>query len=87
MTGRGGSASEPRNARGLMMLPQYIGHELRSLGAKAIEALNLGAKAGDFYHDTGEGGFSPYHRVHGGDGRFGNWAAVISVAATMRVVS
>lgn len=38
-----------------------------SLGAKAIEALNLGAKAGDFYHDTGEGGFSPYHRVHGGD--------------------
>lgn len=54
-----------------------------SLGAKAIEALNLGAKAGDFYHDTGEGGFSPYHRVHGGDVS-GNWAAAISVAATMR---
>ncbi|PZQ24110.1 MAG: FMN-binding glutamate synthase family protein [Sphingopyxis macrogoltabida] len=38
-----------------------------SLGAKAIEALNLGAKLGHFYHDTGEGGFSPYHRIHGGD--------------------
>lgn len=38
-----------------------------SLGARAIEALNLGAKQGDFYHDTGEGGFSPYHRIHGGD--------------------
>lgn len=38
-----------------------------SLGAKAIEALNLGAKLGEFYHDTGEGGLSPYHRLHGGD--------------------
>ena len=38
-----------------------------SLGARAIEALNLGAKAGGFYHDTGEGGYSPYHRTHGGD--------------------
>ncbi|WOF45671.1 FMN-binding glutamate synthase family protein (plasmid) [Sphingopyxis indica] len=38
-----------------------------ALGARAIEALNLGAKAGGFYHDTGEGGFSPYHRAHGGD--------------------
>lgn len=38
-----------------------------SLGRNAIEALNLGAKTGGFYHDTGEGGFSPYHRIHGGD--------------------
>jgi glutamate synthase domain-containing protein 2 len=38
-----------------------------SLGAKAIEALNLGAKTGGFYHDTGEGGLSPYHEKHGGD--------------------
>ena len=38
-----------------------------SLGANAIAALNLGAKMGDFYHDTGEGGLSPYHRLHGGD--------------------
>ncbi|HEX7873573.1 MAG TPA: FMN-binding glutamate synthase family protein [Sphingobium sp.] len=38
-----------------------------SLGANAIEALNLGAKIGGFYHDTGEGGLSPYHLKHGGD--------------------
>ena len=38
-----------------------------SLSAKAIEALNKGAKLGDFYHDTGEGGISPYHLKHGGD--------------------
>ncbi|TCT03936.1 FMN-binding glutamate synthase family protein [Aquabacter spiritensis] len=38
-----------------------------SLGRNAIEALNLGARKGGFYHDTGEGGLSPYHRIHGGD--------------------
>jgi len=38
-----------------------------SLSANAIEALNLGAKMGGFYHDTGEGGFSPYHARYGGD--------------------
>ena len=38
-----------------------------SLGGKAIEALNLGAKKGGFYHDTGEGSFSKYHAKHGGD--------------------
>src|SRR5690554_858501 len=38
-----------------------------SLSAKAIETLNLGAFKGGFYHDTGEGGFSPYHAKHGGD--------------------
>jgi glutamate synthase domain-containing protein 2 len=38
-----------------------------ALGAKAILALNLGARLGGFAHDTGEGGFSPYHRQHGGD--------------------
>lgn len=38
-----------------------------SLSAKAIEALNLGAARGGFYHDTGEGSISPYHRKHGGD--------------------
>ncbi|MEM6627189.1 MAG: FMN-binding glutamate synthase family protein [Pseudomonadota bacterium] len=37
-----------------------------SLGAKAIEALNKGAAAGGFYHDTGEGAVSRHHR-HGGD--------------------
>jgi len=38
-----------------------------SLSAKAVEALNLGAKMGDFAHDTGEGSISKYHRAHGGD--------------------
>ncbi|MGH8073428.1 MAG: FMN-binding glutamate synthase family protein [Lysobacter sp.] len=38
-----------------------------SLSANAIRALNKGAKAGNFYHDTGEGSISPYHREHGGD--------------------
>lgn len=38
-----------------------------ALGARAIEALNRGAAAGNFYHDTGEGGVSRYHRAGGGD--------------------
>lgn len=38
-----------------------------SLGAHAIEALNRGAAMGGFYHDTGEGGVSKYHRAGGGD--------------------
>ena len=38
-----------------------------SLSANAIRALNLGAKRGNFYHDTGEGAISAYHREHGGD--------------------
>ena len=38
-----------------------------ALSANAIRALNKGAKAGSFAHDTGEGGLSPYHRENGGD--------------------
>jgi glutamate synthase domain-containing protein 2 len=38
-----------------------------SLGASAIRALNKGAKMGGFAHDTGEGGYSRYHREFGGD--------------------
>ena len=38
-----------------------------SLSANAVRALNGGAKLGGFYHDTGEGGYSPYHREGGGD--------------------
>jgi glutamate synthase domain-containing protein 2 len=38
-----------------------------SLGAKAIESLNRGAAKGGFFHDTGEGGVSRYHKVGGGD--------------------
>ena len=38
-----------------------------ALSANAVRALNKGAKIGGFAHDTGEGGFSPYHQEHGGD--------------------
>ena len=38
-----------------------------ALSANAIRALNKGAKLGGFAHDTGEGGFSPYHQENGGD--------------------
>lgn len=38
-----------------------------SLGAHAIEALNRGAAKGGFFHDTGEGGVSRYHKAGGGD--------------------
>jgi glutamate synthase domain-containing protein 2 len=37
------------------------------LSANAIRALNAGAKRGGFYHDTGEGSISAYHRENGGD--------------------
>jgi glutamate synthase domain-containing protein 2 len=38
-----------------------------ALGGRAIEALNLGARMAECYHDTGEGSMSPYHLRHGGD--------------------
>ncbi len=38
-----------------------------ALSPNAIRALNRGAKLGNFYHDTGEGSISPYHREMGGD--------------------
>lgn len=38
-----------------------------SLSKNAILALNEGAKMGGFYHNTGEGGLSPYHLEKGGD--------------------
>jgi len=38
-----------------------------ALSANAVLALNKGAKQGGFFHDTGEGGVSPYHRAFGGD--------------------
>ncbi len=37
-----------------------------SLSKNAVMALNQGAKMGGFYHNTGEGGVSPYHLM-GGD--------------------
>ena len=38
-----------------------------SLSSNAVLALNGGAKLGGFYHNTGEGGLSPYHLEPGGD--------------------
>lgn len=38
-----------------------------SLSSNAILALNLGAREGRFFHDTGEGGISRHHTHHGGD--------------------
>jgi glutamate synthase domain-containing protein 2 len=38
-----------------------------SLSKNAIMALNAGAKIGNFAHNTGEGGLSPYHLQPGGD--------------------
>ena len=38
-----------------------------ALSPNAIRALNIGARKGHFAHDTGEGGYSPYHRENGGD--------------------
>lgn len=37
-----------------------------SLSAKAVESLNKGVQLAGAYHNTGEGGLSPYH-CHGGD--------------------
>ena len=38
-----------------------------ALSANAVRSLNKGAQMGGFFHDTGEGGVSPYHREFGGD--------------------
>jgi glutamate synthase domain-containing protein 2 len=38
-----------------------------SLSKNAVLALNAGARAGGFAHNTGEGGLSPYHLEPGGD--------------------
>ncbi|WP_108868321.1 FMN-binding glutamate synthase family protein [Aquimarina aquimarini] len=40
-----------------------------SLSAKAVESLNIGVKKSNAYHNTGEGGLSPYHS-NGGDVMF-----------------
>ena len=48
-----------------------------SLSAAAVEAMNIGVKKSGAYHNTGEGGLSPYHRkggdvvFHFGTGYFG----------------
>ncbi|MCM2131510.1 FMN-binding glutamate synthase family protein [Larsenimonas rhizosphaerae] len=43
------------------------GMSFGALSGNAILAMNKGARAGGFAHDTGEGAISPYHERHGGD--------------------
>ncbi|GAA5142421.1 FMN-binding glutamate synthase family protein [Thalassotalea piscium] len=59
----GSECKQPYSASYLNISAMSFG----SLSANAIEALNLGAKKTGCYHNTGEGGVSPYHLKHGGD--------------------
>jgi glutamate synthase domain-containing protein 2 len=59
----GKDCSQPYDASALNISAMSFG----SLSKNAILALNLGAKAGGFAHNTGEGGLSPYHLQGGGD--------------------
>ncbi len=43
------------------------GMSFGAISSRAIEAMNKGAKLGDFAQNTGEGGISEYHLKHGGD--------------------
>ena len=59
----GADAAQPYDASVFNISAMSFG----SLSPNAIRALNRGAKLGGFYHDTGEGSISSYHREHGGD--------------------
>jgi glutamate synthase domain-containing protein 2 len=59
----GGEAAQPYDASIFNISAMSFG----ALSANAIRALNAGARRGNFYHDTGEGSISPYHRENGGD--------------------
>lgn len=59
----GSECTQPYQASYLNISAMSFG----SLSSNAIEALNLGAQKAGCYHNTGEGGASPYHLKHGGD--------------------
>ncbi len=59
----GPHCSQPYDASPLNISAMSFG----SLSKNAILALNRGARKGGFYHNTGEGGLSPYHLEPGGD--------------------
>jgi glutamate synthase domain-containing protein 2 len=59
----GSQCSQPYEASLLNISAMSYG----ALSAAAIRALGQGAKAGGFYHNTGEGGLSPYHLESGAD--------------------
>ena len=50
-----------------MSVLNISGTSFGALSPPAIQSLNTGAKLGGFAHNTGEGGFSPYHSAGGGD--------------------
>lgn len=59
----GPDCSQPYLASSLNISAMSFG----ALSKTAIQALNKGAKIGGFAHNTGEGGLSPHHLLHGGD--------------------
>ncbi len=59
----GGDCAQPYSASVFNISAMSFG----ALSANAIRALNEGARRGHFYHDTGEGSISQYHRENGGD--------------------
>ncbi len=59
----GPDCKQPYNASVLNISAMSYG----SLSHAAVRALNAGAKLGNFAHNTGEGGISPYHLEAGGD--------------------
>ena len=59
----GSECKQPYNSSLLNISAMSFG----SLSTNAIMALNKGAKMGNFAHNTGEGGISPYHLKYGGD--------------------
>ena len=59
----GKHCKQPYNASILNISAMSFG----SLSKNAILALNKGAKKGNFFHNTGEGGLTPYHEQNGGD--------------------
>ena len=59
----GAQCTEPYSASLLNISAMSYG----ALSPAALRALNRGAKKGNFAHNTGEGGLSPYHLEAGGD--------------------
>ncbi len=59
----GSDCAKPYNASRLNISAMSFG----AISPNAIRALNKGAKIGNFAHNTGEGGLSPYHLENGGD--------------------
>ncbi len=59
----GPDCTQPYDASPLNISAMSFG----ALSRNAIMALNKGAKIGGFFHNTGEGGLSPYHLKYGGD--------------------